>query len=88
MCKRTSSTARWLQSLTWGTKARGCRRLPALTSCLTRVLRTPLPTCRESTIADRESIMSSNYNALQTSLQRRLKSGLAFNCALIPGLTL
>ena len=39
----------------------------------------PFPNLPGVTIADRESIMSSNYNALQTSLQRRLKSGLAFN---------
>ena len=37
----------------------------------------PFPNLPGVTIADRESIMSSNYNALQTSLQRRLKSGSA-----------
>ena len=31
-----------------GTKGPGCRRLPALTSCLTRALRIPIPSCRES----------------------------------------
>jgi Carboxypeptidase regulatory-like domain/TonB dependent receptor len=39
----------------------------------------PIPSLPGVTIADRESIMSSNYNALQASLQRRLENGLAFN---------
>jgi hypothetical protein len=39
----------------------------------------PFPTLPGVTIADRESIMSSNYNAMLATLQRRLKNGLAFN---------
>jgi outer membrane receptor protein involved in Fe transport len=39
----------------------------------------PIASLPGVTIADRESIMNSNYNALQASLQRRLKNGLAFN---------
>jgi hypothetical protein len=39
----------------------------------------PIPTLPGVTLADRESIMSSNYNALQSSLQRRLKNGVAYD---------